>query len=107
MQVGGSAHPPPRRPLGCHKLRKLRHLLHGDGVDEPGIGALGGKETKREKMQARASPTQLWEPRQPRHPRQQQCPCGSPSQARERARVLGGGRFGLGPVVTAEGDVSP
>lgn len=80
--AGRTLRPPSlTRPLCCLKLRELRHLLHGDGVDEPGIGALGEKERKREKIQAWASPTRLWEPRQPRHPGSRQCP----SQARERA----------------------
>lgn len=33
------------------RLRKLRHLLHGDGVEKPGIEALGKKERKCEKTQ--------------------------------------------------------
>lgn len=30
----------------CLKLRELRHLLHVDGVEEPGIEALGKKGEK-------------------------------------------------------------
>lgn len=61
----GQHAPPPSPPKygSCyHKLGKFRHLLHGDGVEEPGIEALGKKERTCEKIQAQACPPQLWEP---------------------------------------------
>lgn len=57
QHAGRRFHPPsPNKATLLSQAQKARHLLHGDGVDEPGIGALGEKERKREKIQALGQP---------------------------------------------------
>lgn len=38
--------PPPNKTMRPPPAQKLKHLLHGDGVEEPGVEALGGKGEK-------------------------------------------------------------
>lgn len=75
--------PAPHPPADeAPRLRKFKHLLHGDGVEKPGIEALGGgKERKCEKPSAGTSKPA------------RQCP-GLPPQARSgRELVLRGMSF--------------
>lgn len=83
-------------PDKARRLRQLRHLLHGDGVEKPGIEALGKKERQCEKIQRLGHPRQrgrAWRGLLPRKDPDWEWCCGSWA-FRNPASVTGSGGLG-------------